>query len=141
MRVIHVALALCVAAVAGCSPLGPGWEIECPAAYVFTIEAGDRQAGSVGDTLPVRLAVSAHLPSGLFCPGGGFPNAQVVWSVETGAGSIAPVPAEIPADNRHFAIWTLGPVLGRQTVRATWTNSGEPTAPFVIFEATAVSPE
>ena len=141
MRVIHLGAALCAMAVAGCNPLGPDWEINCPTTYVFSIDAGDRQTGTVGDASPIRLAVSAHLPSGLFCPGGGFPNAQVVWSIETGGGSIAPVPADIPTDIRHFAIWTLGPAVGRQTVRATWMNSGDTTAPFVIFEATAANPQ
>lgn len=137
----HLALALSVVAVAGCSPLGPDWDIKCSTTRVFSIEAGDRQTGTAGETLPVRLGVSPHTPSGLFCPGSAFPDAQVVWAVERGGGSIVPVPSEIPEDTRQFAVWTLGPVLGRQTVRATWTNSGETTAPFVIFEATAVNPQ
>lgn len=140
MQAKHLALALCVVAVAGCNPLGPDWDIKCPTTHVFSIEAGNRQTGTAGETLPVRLGVSVGTGSGFLCPGSSFPNAQVVWAVERGGGSVAPVPPEIPGDTRQFAVWTLGPVLGRQTVRATWTNSGETTAPFVVFEATAVNP-
>jgi len=136
-----LALALSVVAVAGCSPAGPDWDVNCPTTRVLSIEAGNSQTGTAGATLPVRLGVSPRTPSGFLCPGLSFPDAQVVWAVERGGGAVAPVPPEIPGDTRQYAVWTLGPELGRQTVRATWTNSGAPTAPFVMFEATAVSPQ
>lgn len=104
----------------------------------MSIVSGNLQTGVVGTALEKPLQVGAGPEhSSMFCTGLGHTFA---WSVESGGGSIslAPPTPPLPAST-GVVIWTLGPTPGRQTVRATWTSSGQATAPSVIFEATAVN--
>lgn len=107
-----------------------------PCSTVFTIVAGNHQTGVVNATLAESLRVRPDVRAEtMFCF---VYQAQVTWSVELGGGTI--VAASNPDVAGHTAVWTLGPTVGRQTVRATWTNSGEKGAPSVRFEAIASGP-
>src|SRR5688500_12030094 len=108
MQKRHLALALCVVTVAGCDPMGDlvgNWE--CRSNLV--VVSGNRQWGVVGShirtTLPHVLEVKPERPSGFLCGevGAGAP-VEIKWSVESGDGSITPVPETL----RHTARWTLG---------------------------------
>lgn len=107
-----------------------------PCSKVFTIVAGNHQTGVVNATLAESLKVRPDVRSEtMFCF---VIGARITWSVELGGGTI--VAASNPDVAGYTAVWTLGPSAGRQTVRATWTDSGERNAPSVLFEAIAGGP-
>jgi len=146
----HLALALCVTAVAGCKPvdlpdLGPfitegPTGPQGPCQGTLRLHDGNNQTGAVGSVLPQRLRVLPNWTGQLGCAP--LFNELIEWSVETGRGTIAPgpLPKSVPDDYLYTATWTLGPTPGPQSVRATWKITFPGTPPFVIFEATAVNP-
>lgn len=104
----------------------------------LSIVAGNNQRAVAGSRLDVPLEVLAEAtPGGMFC-GPVVLNTTIVWSIEPGGGSIEPIAGDQAW--RQRAVWTLRPTPGLQIVRATWTNSGESTAPTVLFSATADPP-
>ncbi len=117
------------------SPTAPFFD--CP--KVFSIVSGNNQRAAAGTTLTSLLEVSSAVSPGresMFCTALG---PQIVWSVETGGGSIVAV-SDGPRPG-STAVWTLGPTPGVQAVRATWTNTGENAVRFVLFSAVAESPQ
>jgi hypothetical protein len=123
-------VAIAVLLAVGCNTTTPS-PFNCP--KVFSIASGNNQRAPGSDVLGSLLAVSAEVSPGKESSVCTALNPQIAWSVQTGGGSIAPVAATFG----RMAVWTLGPTPGTQTVRATWNNSGESTAPFVIFSAVA----
>ena len=135
----YALVTLIVLAGAACkSPTAP-FTVDCPS--VLTIAAGDNQRAPAGTALPAVLDVHAAVKPGyesMFCTGFVF---SIAWSVETGGGSIRP--AEVSGQriqSRYTAAWTLGPVPGTQTVRATVRGSENNSAASVLFTAIAESP-
>ena len=135
MRLRLFSILLTAVATAGCNPLEPDlFDIDCGESRMSVV-SGNHQTGVAGTALEKPLVVAAGPVSpSMFCTGLG---STFVWTVESGGGSVAPA-STVPAGASWTVMWTLGPVRGKQTVRATWTNSGQTTAPFVIFEATAI---
>lgn len=128
---------LCAAAamVSACDTTQEWTAPPCP--KVFTIVSGNHQTGAVNTPLaePLRVRPDVSGEETMFC----FVwMAQVTWSVELGGGTI--VPSGNPGVEGYTAVWTLGPTVGRQTVRATWTPSRNEGAHSVRFEATANGP-
>jgi hypothetical protein len=113
-----------------------GPTIHCP--KVFSIASGNNQRGAPGSTLPASLEVNPTVPpssESIFCH---VLGATIQWSVQSGGGTIAPA-ADL-LGRLTSAKWTLGPNPGSQTVRATWTDSGQDTAPSLVFTALAEGP-
>ena len=119
-----------VSGSAGCTE--PNWltsDFEAPPAEL-QVDAGDKQTGFGGMPLSTPLSVWTNWSTT-------HPNEQIEWTVLTGGGTITAVPRAVTWAP-YQAKWILGPAPGKQTVRATWTNSGLATAACVMFEATAV---
>ena len=96
----------------------------------FTIVSGNNQSGPAGSTLPNPLVVRV-------ADGGGDPIAGVTvgFAVSAGGGSVSPASATTAANGQAAAGWTLGSVVGPQTVTATVTG-----LPSVTFTANGTSP-
>jgi hypothetical protein len=75
---------------------------------------GNAQVGMTGEALPVPLVarvVDAY--------GNGVPAVEVQWVVEAGDGSLSAPTSMTDEDGNALILWTLGEVLGQQSVRAT----------------------
>ena len=70
---------------------------------------------------------------------GGAPATGVAVQFEVGLGAGSVTPGEVPSDStgRAEVVWTLGPTLGRQTLRAVSAEGGAS----VEIEATALEPD
>ncbi len=104
-----------------------------------TIEAltGDGQSGRIGTTLPdpvaIRIIDSNDTP---------VLGALILWEVTSGGGTLVPdcIPSTCPNGGTdpagvNEAVWTLGNLVGTQTVRATsLLATGE-----IVFTAEATS--
>jgi len=75
--------------------------------------SGDAQTDTVARVLPAPLVVTMLVEGGNPVVG-----APVVWAVQSGGGSV-PATAVTDAAGQASATWTLGPIAGVQTVRAT----------------------
>jgi len=93
--------------------------------------AGDSQSGTINTALPNPLVVQVTDSRGNPIPG-----VTVVWTAETGGGSVSEANTTTGADGRTSVIRILGSAAGQQTTSATATGlSGSP----VIFTHTATA--
>jgi uncharacterized protein YjdB len=79
--------------------------------------SGDDQNGPAGTTLPDQLVVKA-------VDRAGEPVAGIRVSFTPSAGSVSPARVTTDADGLAGTTWTLGPLAGLQTVKATAQKSG-----------------
>ncbi len=130
----HVRLALVIIAVgvtlAACAdtggprPSGGG--------YTIAAAAGSRQAGTVGEGLPISPAVKVTDPSGNPAPG-----VVVTFSIDSGGGSLSDTTPTTDAQGRAaVGQWILGTTAGRNSLRATATGV---TGRQVLFVATGTA--
>nr|MBA3760277.1 Ig-like domain-containing protein [Gemmatimonadales bacterium] len=93
--------------------------------------AGDSQSGTINTALPNPLVVQVTDSRGNPIPG-----VSIVWTAETGGGSVSEANTTTGADGRTSVIRILGSAAGEQTTSATATGlSGSP----VIFTHTATA--
>ncbi|HEX5724471.1 MAG TPA: Ig-like domain-containing protein, partial [Longimicrobiaceae bacterium] len=83
-------------------------------AVAFRRTGGDLQADTVGRTLADSLAVQV-----VDARGHGVPGVPVAWAAMTGGGSVSPAATVSDAQGHARTGWTLGPVPGAQSARAT----------------------
>lgn len=107
-----------------------------PAPVEFTLESelpavttttGDGQSGVVNQPLAAPLSVVVGLP-----PAKGLDGVQVQWQVLTGGGSLASATTTSDVQGRASNDWTLGGLVGEQSVQATL-----PGGQTVVFRANA----
>ncbi|HRP07394.1 MAG TPA: Ig-like domain-containing protein [Gemmatimonadales bacterium] len=100
-------------------------------AELLSIESGDDQFGTVGETLPGLLLVSV-------LDGFGNPvkGALVEWQASSGGGTLSPPASTTDLDGIASALWLLGPGAGHQSGTARLSESA--IAP-VSFGATALA--
>src|SRR5688572_5381130 len=93
---------------------------------------GDKQNGTVAlpapDSLVVRVLDATDRP---------VQGQQIVFTVVSGGGSIAPGTIVTDADGRAAAQWILGPIAGTQQAQAKAVGGGAPDNLAVMFTATA----
>ena len=99
-----------------------------PAAVAAFI--GNNQSSAINATLITPLTVKVTDAAGAVVPG-----VQVVWSVTSGGGSVAPATSTTDSNGRARTIFTLGSLVGIQRVLATVASLATP----VTFSATGVS--
>jgi hypothetical protein len=129
-RVWVAASCLAMLGIAACGGDGGGGggEDGSTAPASLEIVAGNGQTAEVGRDLPGALVVRVMDAAGRAVIG-----ANVVWSVTSGGGAVAPASAITDAEGMARTQWTLGAIPGSNT--ATATVVGLPAA---TFSATAV---
>jgi hypothetical protein len=115
------------AAVFGLVAAGCGGDGGSGPSRVLAIIGGDNQSAKVNQPLPLPLSVSVTE--------GGAPveRATVTWSVQVGAGTIAPT-STTGSDGIATAAYTVGSVPGTERVQAAVAG----TTAFQVFSVTAV---
>jgi hypothetical protein len=115
--------------IAGLSACGDSTAPPEERVATLTQAAGDEQQAAVATALPQPIVARA-----LDLEGRPVAGARVVWTVSTGAGSLAPGAEVTDQDGRAQAVWTLGTAAGEQTATAMigFTVSA-------VFRATAVA--
>ena len=112
-------------------PLDPDdLEPRAPVATLLGAVSGNDQTGGAGQELPAPLVIRVVDQFG--DPAAGV---EVVWSVVTGGGSVAPVSTTTDEEGRASTEWTLGGTPGEQTMQATTT----PATTTATFRATATA--
>ena len=91
------------------------------------IESGNGQAGPANSSLANPLVVVLHDVDGQPIKG-----ETITWTVVSGNGTLNPATSVTDEDGLAETRWTLGPVVGNQTVHAA-----APDLPPVTFTATA----
>src|SRR6266480_6301983 len=125
-RLTAPGLMLVIAALAACADT----IVSAPEASM-TIVAGDGQSGTVGRSLSNPLVIAVTTPDGA-----GVPDLSVAWTVTTGGGSLSESSVFTDAQGRASVTWTLGDMVGTQSVAASVTGpAGSPA----IFSATAAA--
>lgn len=109
---------------AGC---GGGTDVQPPATVART--GGDQQQGQVNAALSVPLSVRVTSTDGRPLQG-----VTVSWTVTAGGGSVSPGASVTDENGVATTNWTLGPVPGQQSVRASIEGGGSTT-----FAATATA--
>lgn len=103
-------------------------------------DGGDGQTGLAGATLPEPLEVQYWIVTRNIHTAQRDSSVKedivINWVVEQGGGSVAPQQTRTDAAGKASVVWTLGPSIGQQVVRAT--VDGAPNAT-VVFAATAQS--
>ncbi|MGE0351590.1 MAG: Ig-like domain-containing protein [Gemmatimonadales bacterium] len=120
-QVMAVIAGVLLAACSGGSSQPKGGE-------TLTLVSGDGQIDAPGGTLPESLVV--RLVDG---QSAGVSGATITWSVQSGAGSLAPTSTVTDGSGRAAASWTLGAAVGPQSVTASTGGST------VTFAATATT--
>jgi hypothetical protein len=124
-RLVALAVMLGTAALGACgggdtivsSPPPP-----LPVPNTLAVVAGDSQSTNVGRYLAQPLVVSVATRSGI-----GLPGVAVRWAVTTGGGKVSASSVLTDAQGLASVYWTLGPVLGAQSVGAAVTGlTGSP---------------
>lgn len=128
------ALALVGTLVASCAIEDPfdleGIEVSGQEATMLAAFSGVGQTGGAGDELPEPL--NARLVDQFGVP---MEGVSVTWTVLTGGGSVEPTVTLTDASGIATTQWTLGDVLGEQSVQATT----DPATTVAHFSATAVA--
>jgi hypothetical protein len=121
----RLAIPLAVLAGPGCG----GDDLVLPegSPSALAVVRGNRQVGTPGTPLPDPLIVRLTDPSGV-----GIPDRTVVWTPESGSGTITPATGMTDAEGFASAEWTLGPAEGVQRVSAEVPDIGR-----VTFTATS----
>jgi hypothetical protein len=103
-----------------------------PAGATVTKVSGDLQSGPAGSTLPLPLVVRVRDNAG-----NPVPNATVQWRVAFGGGTVTPGTASTDANGHAQTSWTLGSLVGVQTVEVSVPAVGSGT---LVFSANATEP-
>ena len=103
-------------------------------AAAITIESGDGQNAPAGATLGAPLVIRVADALGRSVQG-----QTVVFTVQTGGGSVDPVSVRTGSDGRASVTWTLGAAAGQQQVQAMAQGDGAPANLSVAFTATALT--
>ncbi len=98
---------------------------------VLSAVSGDGQSALLGSVLPAPIV--ARLTDAGGYPVGGY---QVSFAAASGSGEVIPVTGTTGADGVATATWTLGSMVGLQTVEASAANTTGP----VTFSAAGISP-
>jgi len=106
-----------------------GW----PTTGLLTKIAGDAQTAPAGTRVPVDLRVLLQNATG-----GPMAGATMSWSVASGGGTLSAASSTTDGGGHASAQWTLGSVVGPQTVTATAGIPGGGTTS-VTFQATATA--
>jgi hypothetical protein len=96
--------------------------------YSIAVVSGDGQSGIVGSDLPNPVVVEVRDPFGAVADG-----VDVSFTAQDG-GSATPVSATTGAQGRASTIWTLGPTVGSQSLRA---EISEASSVHTVASATA----
>ncbi|MEP6990211.1 MAG: Ig-like domain-containing protein, partial [bacterium] len=121
-------------AVSGALPPAAATETATPAPpAALAIESGDQQTDSVGRALAAPLAVKVTDQFG-----GAVSGASVAWTVASGTGTLGGATTTTDAQGVARNTYTLGGVIGTETVRATVTGVTG-AAGTALFTATAIS--
>ncbi|HEY5489565.1 MAG TPA: hypothetical protein VIK25_00115 [Gemmatimonadaceae bacterium] len=115
--------------VTGLSPVNVVAIAQAAVPFQVTLETGDKQTQTVGQTLPLPLVAKIvdQFGNGI----AGFP---VTWNAASGGGSLLATLATSDNTGRSTAIWTLGSAAGSQL--ATLAVTG---LPLTVYSATAVA--
>ena len=130
MRMTFVKLALATGAgmmtLAACGSANDGYDPSVATAMVYVGGSGQSaDAGSpVGELLTIKTTNFVGDPVG---------NVAVEWFVVSGQGSVTKGATTTDVNGISQVTWTLGPIVGTQTVQAVASLSGSP----VSFTATA----
>src|SRR6202008_4512864 len=89
-------------------------EIDAAAPSTVSIAGGNGQTGAIDSALGTPLSVSVH-----DAYSNATPNVTVTWSVGSGGGSLGSSTSQTNASGVATDSWTLGTLLGAQTVVAT----------------------
>ncbi len=121
-------------AVTGALPPAAATETATPApATALAIASGDQQTDSVGRALAAPLAAKVTDQFG-----GAVSGAAVAWTVASGTGTLGGVTTTTDAQGVARNTYTLGSVIGTETVRATVAGVTG-AAGTALFTATAIS--
>jgi hypothetical protein len=112
-RLAAVGTVFLIIAVGGCGSDGIG-NITPPPLRNLTMVSGDNQSAPAGRDLPLPLTVSVTSANGAALIG-----VPVAWSIVTGNGTISSSSFVTDAAGRASVTWTLGDVVGDQSVIAT----------------------
>ncbi len=124
------AYTLVASASALSSATSHAFNINAAAPAAIAITGGNNQSGLLSALLGTPLSVIVHDTYGNVTPG-----IAVAWGVATGGGVLVSATTQTDANGIATNTWTLGSLLGLQTVTAT--AAGLSTAP-VTFTATAL---
>ncbi len=103
-------------------------------AAAITIESGDGQNAPAGATLGQPLVIRVVDDLGRSVQG-----QTVVFTVQSGGGSVDPASIRTGSDGRAGVTWTLGAAAGQQQVQALAQGDGAPANLSVSFTATALT--
>lgn len=118
----QVGLQQITATVAGLPALQLLGTAQLTASGAILINAGENQSRPTGTALPTSLQVLVVDQNGTAVQG-----ARVNWAVATGGGSLSKAYGVTPASGLDAAVWTLGSIVGAQTVTASVTGVGSVT--------------
>ena len=115
--------------VTGLSPVNVVAIAQAAVPFQVTLETGDKQTQTVGQTLPLPLVakITDQYGNGV----AGFP---ITWNAASGGGSLLATLATSDNTGRSTAIWTLGSTAGSQL--ATLAVTG---LPLTVYTATAIA--
>lgn len=118
-------LAIAMLACGG-SDGGPG---PPPPSNGITLLSGNEQQGGAGAalTVPARVGLTANSVPAV--------GEQVGWTVVTGGGQVSSDTTISGIDGATQVLWTLGSVVGGQSLRAAWVGTDS-----VMFHATGTAP-
>jgi adhesin/invasin len=114
--------------VAGLAPLTVSATAAIPASAVVQIDNGNSQSALNSATLPAYLRIAV-----VDAKGAPISGARVTWAVATGGGSVSKLNGTTDAAGKDSVQWTLGALLGAQTITAAVTGLAS-----VTFQATAL---
>ena len=113
-----------VTAAASCGGSGSTGPSNAPTPAAIDVVAGDKQTGTVGQTLPQPLVIKVTDRSGAAVAG-----STVSWTVSTGGGSVSAASNQTDAQGQAQVTWTLGHAAGANNNTAV-ARAGVLTAAF-----------
>ncbi len=121
-------LVLIASAVLACGGSNGGSPPPPPANGIAPL-SGNEQQGRSG----VALGIAARV--GLTTAGASAAGEQVAWTVSAGGGQVSADTTVSAADGTTEVSWTLGPLVGGQSLKAVWVGTDS-----VTFHATGTAP-
>ncbi|MCU0620346.1 MAG: hypothetical protein MUC69_02450 [Gemmatimonadales bacterium] len=109
-------------------------DVELPSTvYTITVESGADQTAVLGTALPDPIALQ------VLDEQGDPVEIEVTWAVQNGGGSLGAPSTTTGTDGRTSNSFTLGPVSGTQTIKATVVGSN-PVASVLVSATATVGP-